>query len=172
MYGGNYAGQRFGRLTAIKSVGVRKGKWQARCDCGAVVIVGASRLRSGHVRSCGCLRPDELGNRRRKHGESHGPSRLYRIWASIRCRTRNMNNPYYGGRGIKVCPEWDDFLAFRAWALSHGYRSVLSIDRKDNDQGYSPGNCRWATAKQQANNRGKRGSRTMGVLAAAETINA
>lgn len=92
--------------------------------------------------------------------EKHGLSktRLYRIWSNMkgRCYNQNDANYYrYGGRGITICDEWrNSFTTFYNWAMENGYRDDLSIDRKDNNGNYEPSNCRWATTKQQENNRG------------------
>lgn len=93
-----------------------------------------------------------------RHGQTAGGQpRLYRIWRAMRFRcTNDTHSSYsrYGGRGIRVCPEWDtSFVAFRIWALSHGYAEDLTIDRKDNDGDYTPDNCRWATIKEQGLNK-------------------
>ena len=90
----------------------------------------------------------------KKHGMSG--SRIYRIFRSMhnRCETPSCTvYRYYGGRGITVCSEWDDFTSFYQWAISNGYADNLSIDRIDNDKGYFPENCRWATQKEQIRNR-------------------
>ena len=84
-------------------------------------------------------------------------TRLYRIWTDMKSRCTNPNRPKYrryGGRGITICPEWqNDFQAFYDWAIENGYRDDLSIDRKDNDGDYCPENCRWITMAEQASNK-------------------
>lgn len=90
-------------------------------------------------------------------GRKADRERLRRIWQDMKARCYNPDHDSfknYGGRGITVCREWkDDFTAFCLWAIKHGYKDGLSIDRIDNDKGYKASNCRWATAKQQANNK-------------------
>lgn len=155
------AGQRFGRLVAIERTTGEKIKysyWKMRCDCGGSVIAMLHNLQAGGVASCGCLLRD-VGLRNHKHGDGKsGEVRLYRIWAGMKARCYTTIQPdkarYYRERGITVCDEWrDDYPAFRAWALENGYAANLSIDRRDNDGNYEPGNCRWATAIEQRANR-------------------
>lgn len=119
-------------------------------------------MKSGDTKSCGCLQKEGVSQRFSKH---HGfGTRLYAIWDSMRQRCNNQNHRAYhnyGGRGITVCKEWDDYDAFRVWAYKSGYddsvpRGVLTLDRVDVDGGYSPKNCRWVNMKTQSSN--KRGT--------------
>ncbi len=150
-------GCRYGKLTVIKEVGVNKyGKklWECECDCGNKVIHSSSELNYGRVKSCGCLK-HESGEMRKKYNARD--RKLYFRWSNIKGRCYNPNDPAYnnyGGRGIKMCPEWEmDFFAFRDWSIENGYNELLSIDRIDNNKGYSPDNCRWTDHKTQSNNR-------------------
>lgn len=155
-------GNRCGRLTVIGYECTKEdghAMWKCICDCGKEVIVDGRSLRSGNTKSCGCYNRERSTARIVALNRTHGwtNTRLFRIWGQIinRCKNQNASNFCdYGGRNISVCQEWaTSFEAFRNWALSAGYADNLSIDRKNNEKGYCPENCRWATAKEQANNR-------------------
>lgn len=140
-------GQRYGKLVAIEPTAKRAKSggvvWLFQCDCGNRKAIPANSVRSGLVKSCGCLA--------KPHGETR--TRLHVIWVDMRQRCRDKNNKDYGAKGIKVCEEWQNsYLAFRKWAMENGYEESLSIDRIDSSQGYMPSNCRWATDKQQTRN--------------------
>lgn len=147
------------RLTALHPAGKNKQKaflWRCSCACGCECIVEGRNLSAGRTRSCGCL--DREAHQNRPNRTTHGMygSRLYRIWKKMKSRCHNPNDPdykAYGAKGIFVCESWrTDFQVFYEWAMSHGYTDDLSIDRIDNDKGYSPDNCRWATALEQMHN--------------------
>ena len=155
-------GMRFGRLVVVSRAGSNaKGNalWRCRCDCGKETVVVGYSLNGGRSKSCGCLHHEQLStrnrNEKRTHGETH--TRLYTIWRGIRCRCNNKTDSHYsdyGGRGITVCAAWNNsFEAFRDWAVANGYRNDLTIDRINNDGGYTPDNCRWTTMSVQNANR-------------------
>lgn len=125
------------------------------CDCGNEKVIDKYSLTNKATKSCGCLLT-EFNNTRKVQSAGH-ENRIYRIWHGMKNRCKNPNSkdyPNYGGRGITVCEEWDtDFRSFRSWAFENGYSDDLSIDRIDNNKGYSPSNCRWADLSTQNSNR-------------------
>lgn len=149
--------KRFGRLTVLEDhYRKENGKyyWKCVCDCGNTKYVSANNLKSGNTKSCGCLGAENKPPVHIAHGMSR--SKLYHIWVAMKQRCENPNDRNflrYGGRGICVCKEWGAFGPFMKWALSNGYvEGKTDIDRKDNDKGYSPENCRFISHKENLMN--------------------
>ena len=157
------AGRSFGRLTCIAQTGSSKqgnATWLCRCQCGKESTVLAGNLLSGHTKSCGCLQRERATQAHSTHAlyfdENGKRNKLNRVFATMRQRCKNPNAKCYkdyGGRGITVCKEWDDYKSFYEWAHSNGYREGLSIDRINNDGNYEPENCRWVPMEVQGNNK-------------------
>ena len=148
-------GQRYGRLTVICFGSTR---WKCLCDCGETTWVRSNSLRSGNTKSCGCFYREIItAGITRTHGHTSGyaQSKSYSCWDSIKQRCYNPKHKYYkdyGGRGIIVCERWRN--SFEKFLADMGIAPIgLSLERINNNGNYEPGNCRWATAKEQVDNR-------------------
>lgn len=165
----NIAGQRFGRLVAVKFSHRPDGRssvWVCECDCGNQTLSSVNHMRMGATKSCGCLnneRRAEMCCARATHGNArrNSQSPTYVAWCNMinRCSPSGMDATHYHGRGIMVCERWKDFANF---LFDMGERPTgATLDRIDNDRGYEPGNCRWASWYVQQNN--KRSNRVLTI---------
>ncbi len=165
-------GLKVGKLTVIERAPDKIGKdgqkrkmWKCRCDCGNETIVRDDSLNGIHTLSCGCYQKDrvrESASESAKNRTKYKPEelRIRNIWNLMKYRCENPEAPAYdnyGGRGIKICEEWSDnevgYENFKAWAFKNGYDEALTIDRLNNDEDYSPHNCRWTDTINQNNNK-------------------
>ena len=146
----NLIGNKYGSLTVVE-MRKERGKhnevfWICQCDCGSLIEVRANSLQQGKTTSCGCSR--------KIHGMNN--TRIHRIWNGMKNRCNNPKRKdyhKYGGRGISVCDEWNEFVPFLEWAELNGYTEELTLERIDVNGNYEPDNCTWVTPIEQANNK-------------------
>lgn len=147
-------GKRFGKLLVLEraeSSNSGRTRWRCKCDCGSETIVDGFLLRNGKTKSCGCLKYSK-----RNGYINEKNKRLHSIWANMKSRCNNKNSKsysVYGGKGIKVCKDWEKFLDFQNWAIANGYSDELTIERLDVNKNYCPENCCWIPKSEQAKNR-------------------
>lgn len=156
-------GHKFNNLTIVGNAGVDKNYCklvECLCECGVKKVVRLSAVVTGEIKSCGCYRKQRAADLSKTHGllvGTGGETRLHRIWSNMKARCSNQNHKAfknYGGRGIAVCCQWtESYEKFHAWAISSGYSDSLTIERIDNDSGYSPQNCKWIPKTKQVENR-------------------
>lgn len=146
-------GLQVGRLTVQSlDTGTVRRSWLCLCECGNTTVVPTAKLKSGHTKSCGCLQRDTRGKSLKTHGMSE--TRIYQVWRYMlnRCYNVNVDAYYrYGGRGIKVAPEWHAFEQF--YADMGDPPEGGTLERINSDADYSAANCKWATVREQARNR-------------------
>lgn len=154
-------GQKFNKLMVLRYHSRTKhgeSKWVCLCDCGKESITTTAKLRSGHAKSCGCIRSEATKKSRTTHGHFVGNKKSpeFNCWWKIKERCFNENTKAYhryGGRGITMCERWqENFLNFFE-DMGTRPSPTHSIERNENDKGYFPENCRWATPKEQSRNK-------------------
>lgn len=163
-------GQKFGRLTVI-SLSERKYShrhWLCKCGCGNKRSVREGYLKTGRTKSCGCYNREVSSEKNTKHGQSHQDKKFtteYQAWANMikRCTNPKANGyEYWGGRGITVCDRWKDFSNFFE-DMGKKPTKEHSLDRIDNNKGYSPDNCKWSNKSEQVINRRVQKNNKFGV---------